>query len=436
MRYLIFVFLSLFILKADELKMPNWIIQDPDENGKYFRGSSTWYVTDDALTEKISQKGALHSAYNKVSNYFGLNIKSKFVIDKISDKNGVSSTMKKKIKIKSNQLISDMKPIKEYIEYSKDRANFKLHILLRLDKQTELKIKKEMQKDKDEFLSLKKRLIEAIDKRDFFKANNLLALAKGKRYAYIDDSLNQIEKRLKELQKSELKAILLLDKTKYLPNETISVDVSLSNEGYLYLFYDTGDNIEMLFPNKYQRDNYLRNKELICYPNDDINQLIAYEESIGLDTSIYAIASKDNLSLQRYKDDMIDGVYIFKKDNEIKDKISRCLEQNICSKTKIDFTISNQGSFEVVELVFHTTANLANNIRQYLKSKGIISRRGDKKIVFDIDKMERHSSMLGIYIVTYTIKARYFRNNQQVSVKTVEIDEDRLYETVFELINR
>lgn len=415
---------------------PKWLISDPDNKAKYFRGVSTWYITDDAMTRETSQKDALHSGYSKVSDYFGLNIKSTLNINKTSDNYGVSTSIKKNIKTKTNQLIFDMKPIKSYIQYSENKENFRLHILLKLDKTTESKIKKEMEKDKKEFEALKTDILKHIERKDFFKAQNLLEIAKGKRSAYIDDTLSKIETRLTQLKNGILIATLDINKKQYLPNENINIEVSLNSKGYLYLFYDTGSDVEMLYPNKYQRNNYLDKQEMISFPNDNINQLLAYEESKGLDTSIYAIASKENLVLQRYKSDMIDGIYIFNKDGEYTNIINRCIEQAKCIKTKIDFTISDKTNYPNIKLIFNTENDLKNKIIKSLKSKGIVSKNGNRKIIFDIKSENMYSDLLEVDIKKYLITANYFFNNKKTNSSYVECTSVDLLTKIEDMINQ
>ncbi len=429
--FLLFISLSSVLIAT--IKTPLWIKTDPDSSSIYFRGVSAWYVTDDALTTKVSKKDARNSAYSEVSEYFGLNITSSFEMRTVSDGANASTVSKSNIKTKTNQLIFDMKPVKSYEEYSEDEENFRLHILLKLDKPTELKIKREMKRDEKEFKNLKAQILNYIELKDFFKAQNLLEIAKGKRSAYKDDTISTLEQRVQKLKDATLVATLDINKKHYRPNEEILVEVSLNSQGYLYLFYDTGSDVEMLYPNKYQRNNYIDKHEMLSFPNDDITQLIAYEESKQLNTNIYAIASKENLTLQRYRYDMIDGISIFKKDGEYQDMINRCIKQANCTKTKLDFTISNKTQHQKIKLAFNTASSLEKKIVKFLRSKGVISENSDKKIIFDILKRTRYSQLLAMNIEKYQIKVHYFNRNQLLKSKTIECAKSELLSKILEL---
>ncbi len=433
MKKIIIVFLVFSSILFASAKAPLWLITDPDSNFKYFRGVSTWYITNDAMVREASQKDALNSGFSNVSDYFGLNIKSTFDIKTKSDKNGASTTTSQSIKTKTNQLIFDMKPFKSFMEYSEDGDNFRLHILLKLSKVTESKIKKEMKKDKKEFDELTVEILNLIEKKDFFKAQNLLEVAKGKRAAYIDDTLFQIQSRVDKLKKEALFATLEINKKSFLPNEEIQLEVSLNDKGYLYLFYDTGSDIEMLFPNKYARNNYLRKQELVSFPNDDINQLLAYEESLGLKTSIYAVASKENLTLQRYKEDVIDGIYIFNRSGEYKQMIAKCIAQANCTKSEVKFNISNKNNNPKILLEFNTTAKLKKDLRKYLKLQGIVSRKSSSKIVFNITKKTKYSHMMGMNISKYDVNFSFYKNNNRLKYKNMECDKEELFELIEKL---
>lgn len=435
MQKIVIALLLLTSLLLAREEAPQWLSVDPDKKAQYFRGVSTWYVANDAVTAPYAQREALKDGYSKVSDYFGLNIKSSVELSGYSDADSGDTQLKTHITTKTNQLIFDLKPIKSYREYTEDKKNFRVHILLRLDSITEHKIKAEMQKDREAYEKTKEKIIKLINQREYFQAQNLLESAKGMRSAYMDDTLTQIEKRLLQLKDGALRATLEINKRNYLPNENINVEVSLNKRGYLYLFYDTGSDVEMLFPNKFQRDNYLKKEEMIYFPNDAINQLIAYEESEGLHTAIIALASKEHLALKRYKSDTIDGVYIFDKDGVYQDVIKRCIKEAKCSETRRDFTISSTTSHHNIELEFQTTSKLKNRITQYLMHQGVVSKRGRDKIVFVINKEMHYSSLLGMNIVKYRIKALYFKDNQKLKKEVRECSQEEIFSEIESLIN-
>lgn len=435
MKQILFIMIITINVFANDT-LPSWIKKDPDNSAKYFRGISTWYGVDDYRMKELSQKDSLNSAYMSLGNYFGLNIKSKIEINKKRDSYGTSTKIKKDIKTKSNQLLFDIKPFKTYKEFSSDKQYFKVHILLKMDSLIESKIKLKMDKDKEEFAKLKQKVLNAIENKDFYKAENFLELAKGKRAAFIDDTVETLEKRLKKLKDGLLVATVEINKKRYMPKENINLDVSVNKDGYLYLFYDTGDDLEMLFPNKFQRKPKLKANSLIQFPNEDVT-LEAYEESLNKNTKIYAIASKKNLSIKKYFVDQIDGIYIFEKDGKQNKKIKRCIDQGECTKSIVKFKVTNQSDIKV-KFEFRCNSNIKQDIKNIFRAKGIKSQKSDIRIVLDIKKKRKYSSLIESYIESYTIKAKLYNKNKLKKEKSLECDlgalEDEIVYLYSELI--
>jgi len=423
----IFIFLTSFLLAVES---PMWLENDPDKNALYFRGASTWYVTADAITREKSQKDALHSAFAKISDYFGLNIKSTLEVKEEVHNGNLSQHTKSSIETKTNQVIFGLKPSKTYIEYNEDENNFRVHLLVVLDKQHEAQIRAKMKQDEKEYLALKKELIRQIELKNFFKAENILERAKGKRAAYVDDTLVKIEERLIKLKDGLLVANITLNKKKFLPNEEIEFEVSLNNKGYLYIFYDTGSDIEMLFPNKYMRKNYLNKEQLISFPNDDIEQVLAYEESMGLKTKIFAIASKKNLLLQRYKADEVDGVYIFQKSGKYRDIIKNCVDQASCLKAQVAFEISTKTDYKKVKIVVDTSRALQRSVYAYLQAKGIKSHNSVYSVVFQLKKQKSYSKLIGRTVIKFDVVATLFKGTKKLNRDSVQCDESDLNQVI------
>jgi len=422
--------ITLTTLNAEK-KHPTWIEKDPDTNAKYFRGISTWYSMDDYRMKELANKDAINSAFMSLGNYFGMNIKSELSIQKRTTSFSSSTKIDKKIKTKSNQLLFDIKPYKTYKELSKNEQHFKIYMLLKLDSMTEAKIKAKLKQDENEFLELKQKILTSINNKDFYKAQNFLELAKGKRTAYMDDTIITLEKRLKELKDGLLTATISLNKIQYMPEEDIELEVSINQKGYLYIFYDTGDDIEMLFPNKFNRKAKLKSNDMVSFPTDDIS-LQTYEESLDKDTKIFAIASKINLNIFRDSIDKVDGIYIYEKDGKQNKKIDRCINQGECTKSEVNFKVSNQSDTKI-KIKYQCSNNMAKEIKNIFLTKGIKSQDSDKKIVLNIKKQSKYSSLMESHIDTYKIKIKLYINNNLKKEENIEIDKNDLEEEIINL---
>lgn len=270
--------------------------------------------------EDLAKKNATQNAYRLVSENFG-------IID-----------LKSSTKI--NQLILNLKLYNTYKELDDNKENFRVHVIIFLDEESEYKIQ-EMLQDKQEFYNLKKKTLTLIDKKKYFKARELLTLAKETESATDDESIPIIEKRLNNLIKDLLQAKLTTNKEVYFPNESIELEVSLNKDGYLYIFYETGLDVAMIFPNKEQRNAHLGKDESISFPNDNIEKISAYEDDLGQEVKFYAIASKTILPIKSLCEERLDGVYIYEKTGSYKKLLNKCIDKGLCTKNEINIKVSD-----------------------------------------------------------------------------------------------
>jgi len=410
----VIILLGIFLFAKEPLWIHNVY---PKDNAKYFLGESPRYLTADALVEQKAIKDALNQAYVELSSYFGVNIKSDLKIENTVINNYyVDKNMNQTIETKTNQLIFDVKPYKIYKKVQGDY--FRIYVLLRLDKATEVKIKKQIEKEKKEFKKLEDEIITAINNQNFFKAKNLLALLKKKRVAYMyEDEIKAIENRLNYLLENQLTPSIVLNNNEYLPDETINLEVSLNKKGYLYILYDTGSEIDMIFPNEYSINNYTAGP--ITFPNDDI-EIVAYKNS---KPSIIVIASKERLLLRQYRDDS-DGVYIFNSFNKIKKIIDKCQKEGKCVVVKKTFKVVNFKKSKY-HLVINANPDLKKDIFSYLKQKGIKNSPTAKKIYITIKETKKYSKFLDDYITIFHLTI--INNNEKIS-KTISSEDELLDE--------
>lgn len=424
------VFLELF---AQEL--PKWVakLPSPYQKGIYFVGVSKWYVKDDTRMLPLAKKDALQNGYAQISDYFGLNIKSTFDMKKSVYNGNISTTFKSHITTKTNQLIFDIKPIKKFIQKSEDGKNFCIYYLLLLTKATENKIKAEMKKDEYEFKELQKQIIDAIDKKEYYKSKNLIEVAKGKRSAYIDDTISQLEKRLNALIAGQLHAKIEIEKTTFLPGENIAFSVILNKNGYLYLFYETPEEIDMLYPNIYRRNEYVRANVPVVFPDVDNDLYVnTYKEDIGKKVQLVAIASKKLLDIKSLAVDKDEGIYIYDKNSRYKNIIKECLKNNFCTQTIIPLKVSKHIGM-AIGLGINANEEIKRKLFRYLRSKGIASKKSQKKIQFTIHKTSKYSQSLGITVTSYSIEAKAYKNTKQIKEINDECSEDDFRECVYEI---
>lgn len=417
-----------FNLLANE-ELPLWIEKDPDNRGIYFRGVSTWYVSDDARTRGLSKRDALEKAYSLVSDYFGLNIAATSELKEDNE----HIRMKSNIKTKTNQLIFDLKPQKSFIEFSEDEESYREYILILLDKATEVKIRQEMKKDQQEYKVLKARVLQLMQEKHYFRAKNILELAKGKRSAFMDSTITSIEARLQNLIDGEISTNLSIDKKTYKPDEAINLEVSLNKDGYLYLFYVTSSDVEMIYPNKYQRSSYIKKAKTILFPNDSVETLVAYEEDLNKKVQFYAIASKKNLGLKRYALEQIDGAYLYNKQGEYLNIIQKCIENSSCTKHVVNFNISDKVDSNLASVNIIADNVLKTSLEKYFKSKGISTKASEKQITYTIHKDSSYSQSLEMQIVSFNITASLYKNSRLITKRQEDCDEDEIADYLYDI---
>ena len=321
---LLLLTLGLYANEVDE-----WVKNDSQTIQKLFRGTSEWFVADDLSMESIAKENATNNAYSFISEYFGISIKSTFGLNKQLKNN-----------TKTTQLILNLKSFKTYQELDENKKNFREHVIIFLDDESKKKIR-DLLLDRQELKELKKKVLTSIDEKKYFKARNFLNLAKTKQSALADNSIGIIEKRLNILIATLLQAKLTLNKKVYQPDESIELEVSLNQDGFLYIFYETGLDVAMIFPNKYQRVSRLNKNESIFFPNESIEKVSAYADDLGQTVNFYAIASKTILPIKSLCEERIDGVYIYEKTGSYKKLLNKCMDKGICTKTVINFKVSN-----------------------------------------------------------------------------------------------
>lgn len=302
--------------------------KDSKSKQRLFRGVSDWYAVADTTKEPEAGKIATLNAYSLISNHFGIDIKSHV------DTNYSQNTTQK------NQLVLNLKAFKTYKEFDENKKSFRVHVIIFLDEKNEQTILSKI-KETQEYNELKQNILAAIDKKKYSQAEKLLILAKEKQNATVDESIEVIEERLNTLLNAMLRAQITLNKKTYIPNESIEVEVSLNQDGYLYMFYETGLDVAMIFPNETQRVPRLHKNESLFFPNDDVESLIAYKDDLGHDVQLYAIASKAILPIKSLSEERVDGVYIYEKTGSYKNLLDTCIDEGVCTKSAVSFKVSN-----------------------------------------------------------------------------------------------
>lgn len=407
MKNIILLVIFTLTIYADSIEVPKWLLEDPSNNGKYFRGASNWYDTNSSDIKLITEKDALENAYNHIYKHFDINKKT-------------------------DQFTLKLKPIKNYIETSDDKKNSRQHLLLLLDEKSEKEINNIL-KDRKEFNKLKEQILNSIEEKRYFKARSYLELAKKTKSALIDDTIEKIETRLNRLIRELLQAKISTNKRVYLPDESIELEVSLNKNGYLYLFYETGVDVEMIFPNEHQKDSYLNKNQLISFPNDGVEEITAYGEDLGKKVGFYAIASKKHLNLKSLSLERDEGIYIYEKTGNYIKLIEGCIDDGECTKTTINFEISHAAKSAPVVLEFNSDDLNKKDIIKYFKSKGVVSKKSSKKIEFYVKKITRYNNNQEHAFKTFHITSYLYNNGTLVKSLENECSKEELNEYLLEM---
>lgn len=324
LRFILLILFTITLCTAEE----ELIKKDSEKTQKLFRGASGWHSTSDLTKEPIAGRDATLNAYSLISKYFAISIKSHVELN-YSQNN-----------TKTNQLTLNLRAFKTYKEFDDSKKNFRVHVIILLDDENKKTILDKL-KEIQEYDDLKKNILTSIDNKKYLKARDFLKLTKEKQSALTDKSIPIIEKRLNTFIDAMLQAKLILNKKIYLPDESIEVEVSLNKDGYLYLFYETGLDVAMIFPNEKQRNSHVNKDESLFFPNSDVAELIAYEDDLGEEVQFYAIASKTILPIKSLSEERVDGVYIYEKTGSYKKLLKKCLDKGICTKSVVHFKISS-----------------------------------------------------------------------------------------------
>ncbi len=301
--------------------------KDSENVQRLFRGTSKWYSAD-KIDEKIAERESTQNAYDFISKYFGITISSTALSK--SSKNDTNS----------ESLILNLKTLKSYKETDDTKKNSRVHVIVFLDDKNKKTIQNKL-RTREEYSNIKKNILTLIEEKKYFQAKESLESVKKNELAFNDDSITTIEQRLNTLIDALLQAKITTNKEVYKPDESIELKVSLNKEGYLYIFYETGIDVAMIFPNKQQRIPRLHKDEPISFPNNSVKKLIAYEDDLGGEIQFHAIASKTILPIKSLSEEIVDDIYIYEKKGKYKDLLNKCLEEGVCTKKTITLKVSD-----------------------------------------------------------------------------------------------
>jgi hypothetical protein len=402
------------------------VSEDPDSSGFYFRGESSLYISSDHRSYNKAYKEAVSRAFAEVSSFFGLAIASNLEIKKVTTQDISLTDAKSTIKTASNHLILDMKPEQTYQRFSDSKEHFSIIVLLKLDKKTKERIEKEAKADKAKLAALKTQILEYIDKKDFYRANNSLEIALGMRAATTDDTLPQLKKQVLALMDKALISTIFLSKKSYLPNEAMRANITLNNDAYVYVLYEGCGDTELLFPNQYQKKNKISKGAALHFPNDDIS-LMAYEEFLDCNkTAIRVVASKSYLPVMKYAIDEIDGVSLLAADTPFEADIKRCVDQALCSDNRQKFMIEKAKQKIRMRVRFHGHKKMRKRLHKYLKRHGITGDKSHLDAHFHIHKIKKYSKMLQRHVSSFQVDSNITRGKKLLCKHRRQLNESEI----------
>ena len=320
------VLLILFTLTLCFGQEDQLIKKDSDNVQRLFRGTSEWYSAE-SMDDKSAERESTKKAYDFISKYFDMPISS----TALAGSSGNSDT---------DKLILNLKVLKKYKETDDAKKNSRIHVIIFLDDKSKKTIQDRL-KNRQEYNDIKKNILALIEEKKYFQAKESLESAKENQLALNDKSITTIESRLGTLIESLMQAKITTNKEIYQPDETIEIKVSLNKEGYMYLFYETGIDVAMIFPNKEQRIPRLHKDEPISFPNSSVEKLIAYEDDVGGEIKFHAIASKTILPIKSLSEEIVDGIYIYDKKGKYKDLLNKCLDEGVCTQKTVTLKVSD-----------------------------------------------------------------------------------------------
>jgi hypothetical protein len=426
---------------GSEVRIPKWVetIPDDDKQCKYFVGHSSWYIKNDIRSESLAKAEAGKSALDELSKFLGVNVSSEFNMKKEISNDYSSTKMDKTIKTKTSQFIQDIKPKEIFIDENKKDENIKAYVLVCLDSSTQNKLETESKKDKEEFDTLLVKANESFLSKNYYEAKNYLALAKGKRSAYMDNSVVSLEQQIKKIYDDLIEAKIEMSDTAQI-NQNIEFSGSLTQNGYLYIFENENGVNRLIYPNistqirQFKKFKYFNgNEDLISKSYDN-----TYLEK---DIKWTFLASKMVLPLAKHKLKFDNDEMIF--DNSISEitPIKECLKNSKCTLESKDINITSEYIFPKLKIQIKSNQAYSENIINEFSKNGFISTDSNTTLSCVIDKSTRFSQSLNTNIITLKINiALLDKNNKTISdIEVVASESDyltKIFSSTVELIDK
>ncbi|MDA7816558.1 DUF4384 domain-containing protein [Sulfurimonas sp.] len=232
-----------------------------------------------------------------------------------------------------------------------------------------------------------------------------------------------------------LEAKLTTNLQKYPPNASIELEASLNKDGYIYIFYVTGSDIQMIFPNEFQRESFITRDELVYFPNENIKKITAYEEDIDEDVGFFAIASEKNLPLKSLCEERSDGIYIYENGGSFETLIQKCINKKKCSKKIITFDISTDISSKNIKFTFNSKDVNPQNFINFFNKNGIKSKNSTIKIDFNIKKIIKYSQESKTTIELFQISSYLYKDGLLIETLEDECTKEDINAYLLEMYN-
>ena len=326
---------------------PKWLRDIEDGKFEFEKGDTLYFIGRSTLHKKtelkIANQEANKDALSQIANYISVSVGSKTTIVKHNSTDGYSASSNKSIDTLSFVELDGIVPFKVYSD-KQDDDTIIYYSLYKISKDTLDKKRDEYKKKDEEYAKLMKEFTTLVQTNQISLAKELSFKINGYKRSQYDNEYKRLVSALKDAFDVEL----TLSSKKFKLNEYVKISLKPSKTVYVYLLleYGNGKNIQMLFPSRFDSQNYLTAKKIKKIKKFKItkqhltkthNTIILYSSSSPIDFSSYLderrrLSNKEDAAWRHMIEKRLENSIIYTKKYPFEVINKKATKKSVCIK--------------------------------------------------------------------------------------------------------
>ena len=404
---------------------PAWSVNTAKD---HYLGVSNWLHRSQPDADYRAKQQACGRARKSLAEYFGVSISSQAEITRKKVKQGnKQSSYQETIKSRVDHALKGIGIVKKQLEINLEKTHVKGWCLLVLDELKEAEIWQEVKTDKQQFSQALIELEKAIRQKKSEQASLLLSRAEGFHAARMSHRLTPFRKKVKILRQSQLHIKFAEIEPYIAPGDEIQLALMLNRNAFVYLFYDHGDYIQLIYPNRIHLNPYLKAEQLLRLPTDSMQAedlLLLADHTVNKTIKFVAVASRKRLNYGQKilltENDFVE----FDPQDRWQDEMTHCLLKKTCITQ--EKTIEIRVSHKNIELEIHHDEFFSDSVKTLVRQAFgqhhyHIQPSAEKRINLHLQQQQKYSEKLGktVFIITAVADIQSTKHRLQTSQRII-----------------